>query len=421
MSAQAAPLADDPVASTRFADSYLLIANSALTAALGMLFWVVAARRFDAAEVAAAGSTLALVTLLADISLLELPGAATRYLAAYPRHRATLIKRAYAVVVATTTVAGLAFVALPADGWLGAIDRGEFAWFAAAWVLIVALPGLHDGILVGIGRTAAVPAKNLLFGAGKLALLVVFASTGWSDGILGAWMLTGVAVGVPTTVLITRWSTTGVADAQTDSVDWSEVRRFAPLHYLAGLLMMVWVVAPPILVTSWSEDAVSAAFFVAWTIGLISMTAVDAFMRPLTVAQSSRDGTARDATRSYITAAWKRALPVVAVLIVVTPLVLSVFGSDYRQEGTIVLRWLFLGVAVQIPVAAIVADARGRGDHRLLLGIGAIIATGILVAPVLAHVIGNRRDVGVWFAAAVVASHGIVAVVGLAGLRRSAR
>jgi hypothetical protein len=60
-----------------FSDSYLLVANSMLTAVMGMLFWVVATRQFDSADVATAGSTFALVALLVDVSVLELPSAAT--------------------------------------------------------------------------------------------------------------------------------------------------------------------------------------------------------------------------------------------------------------------------------------------------------------------------------------------------------
>jgi hypothetical protein len=78
-------------------NAYALLAGSVLTALLGLGYLVLAARRYPAAEVGRGSATIATMTWLSTIAVLNVPGSLTRYLPRAGRQAGRLVLRRHRV------------------------------------------------------------------------------------------------------------------------------------------------------------------------------------------------------------------------------------------------------------------------------------------------------------------------------------
>ncbi len=89
-------------------DGMALVLSAGVSSAIGMLFWVLAARLFDQSTVGVNSAALSAVTLLASASHLNMGNALLRFVPVAERRR-TLVARCFAVGVGWGAVVGLGF------------------------------------------------------------------------------------------------------------------------------------------------------------------------------------------------------------------------------------------------------------------------------------------------------------------------
>ena len=162
-----------------YRNGYALVASSAVTSVLGLVFWLVAARQYSAA-VRRGERRAHLRDDAAGRPVAPQPEGRAQPL---PPHRgaesARFARRSYLVALGVAAVAATVFIAglalwSPELAFLR--DRPLLAlWFVAgtmAWTVFV----LQDSVLAGIRQAGWVPAENLVFSVLKLGLLVVLAA-----------------------------------------------------------------------------------------------------------------------------------------------------------------------------------------------------------------------------------------------------
>src|SRR6185436_3041796 len=93
-----------------YRDGYALAANSAFTAVAGLVYWVVAARRYGAHDVGVNAALISSMMFLAGIAGLNLTNVVVRFLPEAGRRTARLTVIAYAAAAATALTVGLVFV-----------------------------------------------------------------------------------------------------------------------------------------------------------------------------------------------------------------------------------------------------------------------------------------------------------------------
>src|SRR6185436_20176043 len=148
-----------------YRDGYALAANSAFTAVAGLVYWVVAARRYGAHDVGVNAALISSMMFLAGIAGLNL----------------------------TNVVVGVGEWAPSLDFLRD--DRLIGAWFVLS-TLGWAVFAIQDSVLTALGRAVWVPIENAVFSLLKLALLAVFATLLPVYGIFVSWtgaMLVSVA------------------------------------------------------------------------------------------------------------------------------------------------------------------------------------------------------------------------------------
>ena len=368
-----------------------LFANSGLTAILGVAFWVLAARILTASTV---GRGSALVSILLTVSgLCQLNYARSLSglipLAARPRK---LLANAYGLTAVLSLATGLAFaLVLPhatADFHYlngNVLFVVSFAISVALWTIF----SLEDTALTSVRRAVVLPFENGAYGALKLVCLFVLWSIGYrtSIALFISWVLPLVAIIIPVNLFL-------FLRAVPASASWPAVRRKRPQRWVrydfAGYLLWLAGTLPlPVLVLISVGPAKAASFYVPFTIAIaIDLLSLN-LGNSLTAELSRSRGVTTPATRSYLRRAWLAIGALSAVLYLLAPQVLDVFGDKYRVQGTIILRILAISALPRSVLFLGIAVLRSRKDGRAIFLLQEISALGTLaIGSVLATSLG---------------------------------
>jgi O-antigen/teichoic acid export membrane protein/thymidylate kinase len=397
-----------------FGSAYALILSSASTSALGLLYWTLAARLYDASIVGVNAAAISTMTFISYLAQLNMAGALTRFIPAAGPATGRLIVRAYVAatllsgVAATVFVLVLAGLTSPALALLDQpIGAGWFVLATMAWSLFA----LQDGALTGLRRTAWVPVENIVFAITKIVLLVLFVgSAAVASGIFASWTIPAALLLVPVNVAIFRRFVPRHPDLGPGA--GREIRLGAILPFLAGdyagsLFTSAAVGLLPLIVLSVVGASASAYFFVGWTIAYsLQLVSINMATSLMVEGSARRERLAADSRRMTILLL-RLQVPAVAAVFLLAPIILHIFGEEYAKETESLLRILALAVIPHGLNAIYLAVARVRrqvGRIVLVQGTlaGLVLSLSVMLLPEL-----GITGVGVaWLAA-----QSVVAVV----------
>jgi O-antigen/teichoic acid export membrane protein len=385
-----------------------LAANGGLNAALGIVYWLVAARLFSQANVGR-GSTL--ITALVGVSALAQMNYSRSLSGLVPRagrHAVTMVSRVYLWVGLASIAGGLAFVIL------APIASHQFAYLrstpALIAVFVLSVPlwsvfSLEDTLLATVRRTEIVPFENGAFGLAKVALLLAFADLGKNSSfpIFASWVLPLVVIVVPINLYlyIRALPRAAASFPQLPPVD----RRWVRYDFAGYLLWLLGVAPLPVLVLAVLGPIQAAAFYVPFTIA----SAIDALSlslgNPLTAELARSEGRLTGPPRAFVKRVWIAVGLMSLGLLVFAPQVMLLFGERYRESGTEVLRILSLAMLPRSALFISIAVARAQARGPLILLLQAIASLGTLgLAFVLIHPHGTTGVAMAWLVASCAAS-----------------
>jgi O-antigen/teichoic acid export membrane protein len=352
-------------------NAYALMASSALTAVLGVGYWLLAARRYPAEDVGRGSAAISAMTLLSTVAVLNVPGTLTRYLPRAGRRAGKLVTSAYLL---SGTIAGLASLVFllgvgiwaPGFGFLRS-DAATAAWFCAAtvaWCLFT----LQDCVLTGLRQAVWVPVENVAFGAAKLGLLLAFATAAPGAGVFASWTIPMAAMLVPTNLLIFRAliprSDRAGPPGDPPPIRYREVGAFLAGDSAGTMAGFATVAFLPVLVVGRFGPAVNAYFYVAWTISVVlNLLAVNMAMS-LTVEGSRNAAELATHLRLAVQRLSRLLLPAVACGLVLAPRVLAMFGAPYAEAGTALLRLMLLAAVPKAVLELFLGALRAQGRPR---------------------------------------------------------
>ena len=314
-----------------------LMTSTVSSAALGFLFWIVAARWFPAERVGAASAVVSSMSLLGGLAQLNLTSLFARFLPTAGRRSRRLVLTGYAASVAMSLLLGAGFLAFGPGSELTARPVGGVIFMVA--VVTAAIFFIQDGVLAALGRPTWVPVKNVLASGGKLALLPLLAGVAAGSGLILAWIIPMVVAMLAVNWWILARLTPAQADVPGDEpIDRREVAGFASAEYVNGLLNNTVAYLPPVLVAAVLGPAPSAYFYIPWVIGVAATTMLWNIVTSFVVA-ASNDG---ESARAHV----HRALALIAAVVVPGTLVLAggagpllgLLGPDYAAQGATGLR-----------------------------------------------------------------------------------
>lgn len=392
-------------------EGYALVLSAALASALGLVYWVVAARTYSAEAVGLNSAVISTMTLVSGIAQLNLVGGLMRFVPDAGRSTFRLVAWSYLVSLTTAALAAPLFL-LGVHWWtpkLGFLTSGPgFAlWFVGA-TLVWCVFSLQDAVLTGLRRAAWVPVDNALFGVVKLALLLGLASALPRFGIFASWTLgTVVSVLAITLVLGFRLIPARVRSASPDtrSAGAREVGRFVAADYAGGLSWIFAITVIPLAVTQRLGAAENAYYSLAWVMAtplyLVSLSTSNS----LVVSLVNERARLREYPRVVLRQTARLVVPGAIVLAAGAPLFLRLFGDAYAREGATTLRLLALS-AIPNMVTTLYLSV-WRAEQRLSLLVWSRVvqyATVVILAVSLLGREGIRAPALAWLGVQTVAA-----------------
>ncbi|MGA5759004.1 lipopolysaccharide biosynthesis protein [Nonomuraea bangladeshensis] len=382
-----------------FRQGYALMANTVVTGVLGMGYWLLAAHYYTPEEFGRGQAVITAMRLFASLTALGFVGALARFLPVAGRRTPELILRGYGLAAATGGVAALGFLlTLPMWGQtyqvLGGFGPGLF--FLGS-VLVWAVFTLQDVVLTGLRRATIVPFNNLVFGLVKMGLLVALAGALPSGGIFVSWMIPTALALIPINWLIFGFVVprhVKQADPAQEPPQLREVGRFLAGDFPGTLSILAIVYLVPVVVATQVGEATFGRFSMAHTLAsMIELLAMNMAVS-LTVEGSFDRARLAENCRRALRRAFMIVTPIIAVVILGAPLILTIFGSDFAEEGTLLLRLMSLAVLPRVLIEVYLSALRAQSQARTLAAVQIGLAALVLVSTMALFPFANVNAVG---------------------------
>ena len=341
--------------------------NTGTTGLLGLVYWLLAARHYAAADVGRASAAYAAMNLLAGITALSLTGALARFMPQSGGTTRALILRAYGVSAAASLVITVPFL-LTVGHWgssyseLGGVTAG-FVFTAAvvAWAIFTLQDGgahRHAERAVGGHRERRLRRGQDLPADGFAAVLPHL-------GIYISWLLP-VVIAVPlVNMLIFRRLVPRherlVGDRQPPTT--RQVSRFVAGDFTGALCLLATVNLVPIVVATLVGPGANAYFYIAWTVGTtVDLLAINMAMS-LTVESAFNRAKLAAHTRTALRRTMLILVPVAALTAALAPWGLSLFGPGYAAQGAPILQLLAVATLPEGADRAVLRGAASPEPH----------------------------------------------------------
>ncbi|MFC5805543.1 lipopolysaccharide biosynthesis protein [Streptomyces formicae] len=365
-----------------FRNAYALMLSTGVSAALGLGFWLVAARYYTEEAVGQGSAAIAAMRLLASVTATTMIGAVVRYVPRAGRATGPLVWRAYAVSSAVVCLACAVFL-VTLDLWgpsyaplRGPVAGLVFTAACVAWALLT----LQDGVLTGLRKAVWVPVGNAVFSVGKLLLLAAFAT---AMPVLGVFVSWAAAIGL--SVLPLGWLVfrrliprQAAADHDREPPRSRDIGRFLAGDSVGALFSLAMINLLPVMVAVRFDAAHNGFFYIAYTVGgTMEFMAINMASSLTAHASHSPDNLA-EGVRGALRRMAVLLVPVVLVLIAFAPQILAPFGPDYAAHGTTVLRLLAAAALPRVVVELYIGVLRVQGRTGVLAALQGVMCTLVL-------------------------------------------
>ncbi|MEN3279120.1 MAG: hypothetical protein V7607_260 [Solirubrobacteraceae bacterium] len=395
-----------------FRSAYSLMVNAGVTAVLGIAFWVVAARLYEADEVGRDAALIAAMVELSTMCQLNLTNVLTRFLPSLERGTARALAAAYAASGGAALLIGSAFVVVaplvsedldflrndPRTAVLYVVAQVTWGWFV-----------LQDAALTALRRAPWIPVENGVFGALKLAALPLAIAFGGSHGVFLSWVLPAVVLLLPVNLFLFRAAIPAHVSryrpkgSSLQRLGRRRLVRFMGQDWAATVLAQASTTALPLLVVAMLGAAANAYFYIPFTIIVTFNMLFHAASNSLVVEGAM----AEDRIRVLATRLVRHLVLVLvagtAVIVAAAPLIMLPFGEDYVRESTSVLRILACACVFRAASVLYIALARLDGRGLRILAVEAVQMSLLLAGAItLAHPLGLDGVALAWLCSAAV-------------------
>lgn len=364
-------------------DGLALVLSSGLTSAVGLLYWVLAARLFTPAEVGVNSVALSTMMLLGGLAHLNLTQALLRFVPVAGARMRRLVVSCYGVAATLAALAGLGY-AVGALRWapemVDAVGHRTVLVFFAVATPLWAVFTMQDYLLTGLKRARAVPVANIVFAVLKVALLGAAAGLAVAGGIAASWVLaTALVVLAVNGWLLLRVIPQRAGGAAGVPVRFAPVARFVRSDYAGATLWQLAVYGLPALVLARLGAAEAAVYGIVWTITM-ALYLVPSGMGQSMIAHTAGEPARADvARRTMVRRSLVLVVPVAVVLAVAAYPVLWLFGEHYAERGTWALVLAALSAIPQVITASTVAQARVQQRMRVLVVLPGATAVAVVI------------------------------------------
>lgn len=389
--------------------AYSLAANTGVTAVLGMVFWLAAARLFDSHEVGRDTVLISVMIELSTLCQLNLNNGIVRFLPDFGGGSERAVAMSYAASGLLALAIGAAFVLIAPKTSSELAFLGDNLALQLGFVIALVLWGvfaLQDAVLTATRHATWVPLENGFFGLLKLLALPLFLWLGTGNGIFAAWVAPMALLVVPVNLFIFKRALPRHLSAPPRGASsWRRlgarrVVRFLGQDYAAAVFTQATLTLLPLLVIGILGAEASAYFGIPFMIVVAFDTLAYGTSTTLVVEGAMAGEQLKPLVQLFARRVLALLLPIGLVLIAFAPLVLLPFGRAYSEHGSTVLRLLLAASLLRAAIALFSAISRIRGQGLRLAAIEfALLVVALGLAVPLAHADGITGVAVAWLSA----------------------
>ena len=367
-----------------------LLATTGITSALGFVYWTFAAREFSQQAVGYGSAGVSAMILLGTVGML---GLGTLLIGELPRRtgRAGLVSAALLACGLGSLVIGCGFAAVAphVNARFGVIlgTPGRAALFSAG-VMLTGVTMVFDQATIGLLRGGLQLWRNSVLAIIKLLLLpatAVILHDNFGVGIMLSW-IAGTALSLVLVAIRLRFSGTPVLYRP----DWNVLKglgRTAMAHNWLNLAITMPTSLTPVLVTVIVSPSANAAFYVATLITNFLFIVPIHLATVLFAVVAAEPKVVARKLRFALRLSYLIGLPGMAVLILGSHLVLSIFGKGYAADATVPMCLLTLSYPSTVPKALYIAVCRAKGK----IARAAVVLSACSSLEVIAAAVGGAE------------------------------
>lgn len=347
-------------------NSSLVILTTAGNAALGFVFWIVAARFLTADAVGVAAAAISATTLIGTIGMFGMGTLLISSVGTVSRARAgRFIVAGIAIASIASFLGGLGYVALTPVLFPMVAQSSFLANFLIVVVAVLTAVGLVlDEAIIGLLSSGIQLLRNLVFAAVKLALLVVLAlliGSAQPTVILGAWAI-GLAVSL--VVAAVRLRSLGVLLLVGPRLPSTRMGGATLDHNLLNIALLVPTAGLPLIVAAGSTAASTGAFYIAFAIVGLLNAIPSAFTLSLFAAGAREPEALGAKLRVSMIVCLAVGLPVAVLIVLLRDPLLQIFGPSYAELAAPALALLAVAYLPRLVPYHFMAIGRVSGRIR---------------------------------------------------------
>jgi O-antigen/teichoic acid export membrane protein len=406
--------------------AYSLALNVILTSALGLGFWIVAARIFPSSTVGRDAALVAAMATLSAICQLNLASAIPRFLPIVRDRPERVVWGCYLLTGIVSVLGSIAFVLIaPAvsHGYRFLSTKPALALLFVASVVVWGVFSLEDAVLTAARRAVWVPVENAIFGVLKIAALPVMLSLASGHPVFIAWNAPVLALVIPVNLFIflrvlrKPIATSGMR-SPIERFGLRGLLGFLAQDYIAFIFTTAAAGLLPVLVVALLGGSSGAYFYMPFALIAAFDALFSLVVQPITVEGALDEARLPELTRDIVRHfGWVLVVGII-LLAAGASEILSLYGPSYARAGAPVLRLLALASLFRAITALYMAICRveGRASRILVTQVITFVVLVALVA-VLAPSHGLVGVAAAWLVASAVVAAGTVWHV-IAVLRR---
>jgi O-antigen/teichoic acid export membrane protein len=361
-----------------YANAFYLWVNGIVTSVSGFIFWIVAARLYDAEDVGLAAAAVAALMLLGVVSNLGLGLGLIRFLPEAGNRAVSLLNGSFTLGAFAATVIAIVFLlGIPLWSPSLAFLREQPLQFVlyTLFAMCVTVGTIQRLAFMAVRRAEFALFANAGASVLKICAAVALAMFSAPFSIVGAW---GIAP-IVSMLAVSFWFLRRAHPSYRPAIrvrNWPsfDILSYSFGNYVSTLLFMAPGFLLPIMVVSQVGGEGGAYFYVAWVAGtLLTSMAYSLSLSLFSEGSHYRDGLGQGLWQALGTALVVSAVGAVLLLLAADKLLLA-FGSDYAREAAGLLRLLALAALPACVTNLYLGVERVRKGIRRLILITLVVA-----------------------------------------------
>jgi O-antigen/teichoic acid export membrane protein len=344
-------------------DAGSLMVTMGLTAGLGFVYWVIAARYFPQESVGLASAAISSMLLLGEVGVFGLTSMLIGQLSRKAHKPSTLISTALIVTVFTSGIPAILFGLIAPKLSVELAPLSDSFWNLMLYgigVVSISTGLILDYSTIGLERGELQLWRNVIFAVTKLAALVgasVWISSRSGMTLYGTWTVSALF----SLILSLAYSLSKGLKLSDLIPDFSLYKRLGGLaigHHALNLATQAPGMILPILVTVLLSLSVTASFYIAWMITSFILFVPTSLSITLYAAAAKYPESGQPRMRFSLLLSFVLGIVANILIFSFAKPVLAVFGEVYVLQAEQVLKILALSVFPHTLLVHFVAKVR---------------------------------------------------------------